>query len=68
MLVRKGASRYNHRASYGRCLAGLLNGGLKNPTGRRKAVMTVFEALMIALTLGLLIVAMMDKSNKHNKK
>ncbi|MDR1664214.1 MAG: putative holin-like toxin [Clostridiales bacterium] len=30
--------------------------------------MTVFEALMIALTFGLLLVAMMNKSDKHNKK
>jgi hypothetical protein len=30
--------------------------------------MTVFEALMIALTFGLLIVALIDKSSKHDKK
>jgi hypothetical protein len=30
--------------------------------------MTVFEALMVALTLGLLIVALIDKSDKSTKK
>lgn len=30
--------------------------------------MTVFEALMIALTFGLLIIALIDKSDKHTKK
>ncbi len=39
------------------------------PDFRKEArLVTVFEALMIALTFGLLIVAMMDKTNKHNKK
>jgi hypothetical protein len=38
------------------------------PDFRKEArPVTVFEALMIALTLGLLIVAMIDKSDKRKK-
>jgi mRNA-degrading endonuclease toxin of MazEF toxin-antitoxin module len=54
---------YGSRKLNGQAVGGVFG---RTPKGARPV--TVFEALMIALTLGLLIVAVIDKSDKHNKK